>query len=140
MNSTVSEASYLVRLSGTLSLLAAIFACLVLWSGIVLLLNYPSASRDPLYPLPETAPSQPVAQWERLPEIYQSLADLLLLWLPIGLTAVACGAGGITLAYGQGRAPTVSRRAVIAILLSVGPGCLCTLWYLTFITAPFLRR
>ena len=42
MESTASGVTRLARLSGSLSLLAAIFACLALWSGIALLLTHPS--------------------------------------------------------------------------------------------------
>jgi len=140
MESTASNVAHLARLGGNISLLAAVFACLILWSGITLLLTHPSlpaasspAADDPALP-------RPVVQWEEASLARRALADALLFWLPIGLGAVACATGFITLACGQTRAPEASRRALIALLLSVVPGCLCTLWYLVFSVSPILNR
>jgi hypothetical protein len=131
---------YLARLGGNLSLLAATFACLVLWGGIVLLLTHSSPPHASVPSTDDPVLPQPVARWEGVSQARRSLADLLLFWLPIGLGAVACAAGFVTLACGRGRAPEAARRALIALLLSVVPGCLCTLWYLAFAVSPFLRR
>ena len=83
---------------------------------------------------------KPVAQWDEASEARRSLADALLFWLPIGLGAIACAAGFVTLACGPQHAPEASRRALIALLLSAIPGCLCTLWYLAFSVSPILGR
>lgn len=129
------------RWIGNLSLLAALFACLILWSGIVLLLTSPSSPRVSASPAPTLADKDtPVFprpttrwQWEGASEARRSLADLLLFWLPIGLGAIACGAGVAALAWGRGQDPEVARRALIALMLGIIPGCLCTLWTLPFL-------
>lgn len=140
MESTASSMTHLARLSGNLSLLAAIFACLILWGGIVLLLTHPSHPHASTPPADEPVLPRPVARWEGVSQARRLLADLLLFWLPLGLGAVACGAGVITLAWSRERDAEASRRALIALLLSVVPGCLCTLWYLFFAVLPLLRR
>ncbi|MDY6875002.1 MAG: hypothetical protein SWK90_02195 [Chloroflexota bacterium] len=140
MEGPASGMTRLARLGGNLSLLAAVFACLALWGGIVLLLTQPS----PLYVsatlTDDSALPRPVARWEGVSHARRSLANMLLFWLPVGLGAIACGAGGITLAWCRERDAQVSRRALIALLLSVIPGCLCTLWYFIFIVSPLLGR
>ncbi|MFQ6099974.1 MAG: hypothetical protein ACE5OS_01905 [Anaerolineae bacterium] len=140
MESRVSSVAHLARLGGNLSLLAAIFACLALWGGIVLLLTCSSHPQASVPPTDDPVLPRPVARWEGVSQARRSLADLLLFWLPIGLGAVACGVGVTTLACGQGQAPEAARRALIALLLSVVPGCLCTLWYLAFAVSPLLGR
>jgi hypothetical protein len=140
MENTASGVVYLVRMGGNLSLLAAIFACLALWGGIVLLLTHSSPPHASALPGDEPVLPQPIAQWEGASPARRSLADLLLFWLPVGLGAVACGVGVVTLAFGHGQAPAASRCAMIALLLSVVPGCLCTVWYLAFAVSPLLRR
>ena len=138
MESTTSDRAYTTRWIGSLSLSAAVFACLVLWGGITLLLTHPShlqasapLTEDPLLP-------RPVARWEGASQARCSLADLLLLWLPIGLGALSCGTGVATLVWGRGRDPEASRRALIGLILSVVPSCTCTLWYLIFAALPLL--
>ena len=121
---------YVVRLSGNLSLLAAMFACLILWGGIVMLMGHFTPPQAAASPIGGSPAAEPPIRWEEIPEIHRSLANLLLLWAPVGLGAVACATGLIALVGGREQAPETSRRAVIAILLSVIPGCLCTLWYL----------
>ena len=140
MENSASGATNIARLGGNLSLLAATFACLTLWSGITLLLTHPSQPHASAPPADDPVLPRPVAQWEGASQARRSLANLLLLWLPIGLGAIACGAGFITLACGHEREPEASRRALIALLLSAIPGCLCTLWYLAFAASPVLRR
>ena len=46
-----TRTSHVARLSGNLSLLAAIFACLVLWGGIVLLMSQFSPPQTAASPL-----------------------------------------------------------------------------------------
>lgn len=140
MEGTASHVNDLARLGGNLSLLAAIFACLALWSGISLLLTHPSPPHASAPAGDEPVLPKPVARWEGASPARQSLADLLLFWLPIGLGAVACGVGVATLACSHGRDPDATRRALIALILSVAPGCLCTLWYLAFTASPLVRR
>jgi hypothetical protein len=128
------------RLGGNLSLLAAVFACLAMWSGITLLLNSPSqmqvsAPRADVPVLP-----RPVVRWEGISPARRLLADLLLFWLPIGLGAVACSVGVLTLACGRECSPEASRRALIALILGIVPGCLCALWYLAFAASPLMGR
>lgn len=132
MASTVDRGSYVARWGGNLSLLAAIFACLILWGGISLLLTHPSRPHAAAPAVDDATLPRPVAQWEGASSTRRSLVNALLFWAPIGLGAVACGAGCLTLACGGERAPEASRRALIALLLSAVPGCLCTLWYLAF--------
>jgi hypothetical protein len=126
-----------VRLGGNLSLLAATFACLALWGGISLTLNYsshpqasPPLKDDPMLP-------QPVIRWEGASQTRRALVNLLLFWLPLGLGAVACSIGVITLACSRERDPDASRRALVALTLSAIPGCLCTLWYIAFCATSF---
>ncbi len=140
MESTASSVTYVARLGGNVSLLAAVFACLTLWGGITLLLTHPSLPQAAALPADDPVLPKPVAQWQGASRARRSLADALLFWLPIGLGAVACVTGFITLACGRERAPEASRRALIALLLSAAPGCLCTLWYLAFSVSPVLGR
>jgi hypothetical protein len=140
METAASNVTYLARLGGNISLLAAVFACLILWGGIALLLTHPSPPRASTLSPEEPVLPKPVAQWDEASEARRSLADALLFWLPIGLGAIACAAGFVTLACGPQHAPEASRRALIALLLSAIPGCLCTLWYLAFSVSPILGR
>jgi len=140
MESTASGVTRLARLSGSLSLLAAIFACLALWSGIALLLTHPSPLHASATLADEPVLPRPVARWEGVSQTRRSLANLLLFWLPVGLGATACGAGVVTLAWGRGRDEEASRYALIALFLSAVPGCLCTLWYFAFIVSPLIGR
>ncbi len=140
MENTASSVTHVARLSGNLSLLAAVLACLMLWGGIVLLLTHPSLPHVSASPADEPVLPMPVARWEGVSQTRRSLTDLLLFWLPIGLGTIACGAGVATLACGRGREPEASRRALIALVLSVAPGCLCTSWYLALMVSPFLVR
>jgi hypothetical protein len=139
MEGVSGSVSPVARLSGNLGLLAAIFACLALWGGIVLLLDCSSTSGS-LTPIEGPALTGPPARWGGMSETRRSLAGLLLFWLPIGLGTLACGAGVATLACGRGRDPQAARRALIALLLSAVPGCLCTLWYLVFSVSPYVGR
>ena len=125
-----TRTSHVARLSGNLSLLAAIFACLVLWGGIVLLMSQFSPPQTAASPLDGSQAPKPAVRWEEISEVHRSLTDLLLLWMPVGLGAIACAAGVVALVWGREHAPEASRRAVIAILLGAIPGCLCTLWYM----------
>jgi len=140
MESTATSVTYLARLGGNISLLAAVFACLALWGGITLLLTHPSLPQASTASTDQPVLPRPVAQWKEASHARRSLADALLFWLPVGLGAIACGAGFVTLACGQGQTPEASRRALIALLLSAIPGCLCTLWYLAFSVSPVLGR
>ncbi len=135
-----------MRWIGNLSLLAALSACLLLWSGVVLLLSAPPSAQviamgpegenDEMgVPIPT-----PVMRWEGVSEARRSLAEWLLFWLPLGAGALACSAGVVALAGSRGREADVSRRASIALVLSVVPACLCTLWVLTFAVAPLLTK
>lgn len=152
MENTASSVTHVVQWLGNISLLAALFACLVLWSGIVLLLNSPLYPPDPV-PAIDTDGNvgggkrensdvfaSPIVQWGAqragAPPPHCSSVDLLLFWLPIGLGAIAGSAGVATLAWGHRRYPAASRRALIALTLSVVPGCLCALWYLAVAVPP----
>jgi hypothetical protein len=125
-----------MRLGGNLSLLAATFACLALWGGISLLLTHSSHLHASATPEEPVLP-QPVARWEGISQDRCTLANLLLFWLPLGLGAIACSAGVVTLACSRERDPDAYRRTLIALILSAVPGCLCTLWYVAF-SAPNL--
>ncbi len=140
MASTASGAGSVARSMGNLSLLAAIFACLALWGGITLLLTHPSHPQASTAPADSATLPRPVARWEEASHARRSLVNLLLFWLPIGLGAISCGAGVATLAWGRGQDSDASRRALIALVLSVIPSCLCTLWYLAFAVSPRLGR
>jgi hypothetical protein len=140
MGSTRGNTMQVARLGGNLSLLAAVFACLTLWSGITLLLNNPTQMHVSAPPADVPVLPRPVVRWEGVSPARRSLADLLLFWLPIGLGAVACGVGVLTLACGRECAPEASRRALIALLLGIVPGCLCALWYLAFAASPLVGR
>jgi hypothetical protein len=152
MESTASSVTHAVQWLGNISLLAALFACLVLWGGIVLLLDSPLYPPDPM-PATDTDRdgdgrerengtmfTSPIIHWESARERaslpHCSPVDLLLFWLPIGLGAIACGAGVATLTWGRNHCPAASRRALIALTLSVLPGCLCALWYLAVAIPP----
>lgn len=140
MESTGSGAVHIARLGGNLSLLVAVFACLTLWSGITLLLNNPTPMHVSAPPADAPVLPRPVVRWEGLSPARRSLVNLLLFWLPLVLGAVACSIGVLTLACGREYAPEASRRALIALVLGVVPGCLCTLWYLAFATSPPVGR
>ncbi|MBN1812504.1 MAG: hypothetical protein JXA14_11765 [Anaerolineae bacterium] len=127
----------IVRLGGNLSLLTATFACLALWGGISLALthsSHPQASTpltdEPTLPLP-------AVRWEGASQTRRAMVNLLLFWLPLGLGAVACSIGVVTLACSREHDPDASRRALVALILSAIPGCLCTLWYIAFSAASF---
>jgi hypothetical protein len=80
-------------------------------------------------PAEEPAPPQRAMTWQQSPQARRALANLLLFWIPLGLGAVASGAGIVTLACSSERDLEASHRALIALILSAIPGCLCTLWY-----------
>lgn len=140
MESTGSSVVQIARLGGNLSLLAAVFACLFLWSGITLLLNNPTPVQVSSPPADAPVLPRPVVRWEGVSPARRSLVNLLLFWLPLGLGAIACSIGVLTLACGREHVPEASRRALIALVLGVVPGCLCTLWYLVFATSPLVGR
>jgi len=140
MEGSKSDAIHLAQLGGNISLLAAVFACLTLWSGITLLLTNQSPPQIAVSPTDDPVLPKPVAQWEGTSPARLSLADALLFWLPISLGTIACGAGFFTLACGREQAPDAARRALIALCLSAAPGCLCTLWYLIFAVSPAFGR
>jgi hypothetical protein len=117
----------IVRLGGNLSLLAAMSACLALWGGISLLHN--SLPHTPTNPADESALPQQMIAWQQSSQARRALANLLLFWIPLSLGAVASGSGIITLACSRERDLEASHRALIALILSAIPGCLCTLWY-----------
>jgi hypothetical protein len=134
-----AQTGQIVRLGGNISLLAALSACLALWGGISLMLTHSSQPALPAAPVDEPVLPRPVARWEDASDARRSLVDLLLFWLPLGLGAIACGAGVVTVATSRERDPEAHRRALIALVLSAIPGCLCTLWYLAFSVSPLLR-
>lgn len=134
-----AQTGQIVRLGGNISLLAALSACLALWGGISLMLTHSSQPALPAAPVDEPVLPKPVARWEDASDARRSLVDLLLFWLPLGLGAIACGAGVVTVATSRERDPEAHRRALIALVLSAIPGCLCTLWYLAFSVSPLLR-
>jgi hypothetical protein len=134
-----AQTGQIVRLGGNISLLAALLACLALWGGISLMLTHSSQPRLPAAPADEPVLPKPLARWEDASDARRSLVDLLLFWLPLGLGAIACGAGVVTVATSRERDPEAHRRALIALVLSAIPGCLCTLWYLAFSVSPLLR-
>ncbi len=140
MDSTGSSAIHIVRLGGNLSLLAAIFACLALWSSITLLLNNPTPMRVSAPPADVPVLPRPAVRWEGISPARRWLADVLLFWLPVGLGAVACSVGVLTLACGRECAPDAARRALIALLLGIVPGCLCAVWYLAFAASSLIER
>jgi hypothetical protein len=154
MESTASSVTRAIQWLGNISLLAALFACLVLWGGIVLLLDSPLYPPDPI-PASDTGGAMdggkgesgimfasPIVQCgtqhERISPPHPSLVDLLLFWLPISLGAIACSAGVATLAWGRSGHPAASRRALIALTLGIVPGCLCAMWYLAVAVPPTL--
>lgn len=140
MESAGSNPVQVARLGGNLSLLAAVFACLFLWSGITLLLNNPTPMQVSSPPADAPVLPRPAVRWEGLSPARRWLVNLLLFWLPIGLGALACSLGVLTLACGREQVPEASRRALIALVLGVAPGCLCTLWYLAFAVSPLAGR
>ena len=86
-----SNAAHAARWISNLSLLAVIFACLVLWGSIALLFT------PPLYA------SDSAVHWEVLyaedSQTRRFPDDLSLFWLPIGLGVIICGMGLATLAW-----------------------------------------
>jgi hypothetical protein len=105
-------------------------ACLALWGGINLLHAHFSLPHTPAaVPAEESAPLQRATAWQQSPQARRALANLLLFWVPLGLGAVASGVGIVTLACSSERDLEASHRALIALILSAIPGCLCTLWY-----------
>jgi hypothetical protein len=146
MEGTTSWATSVVEWLGNLSLSAALFACLVLWGGVILVLKSPSYPPNPVpsasagsagtEDAPGHKPEDPATAVGRPPQrgdgerARAGLADLLLFWLPIGLGAIACCAGVATLAWGHTTYPVACRRALIALVLGIVPGCLCGFWYL----------
>jgi hypothetical protein len=133
----MERASQVIRLGSNLSLLAATFACLALWGGISLTLTHSSHPQASTPLTDDSALPQPVARWEEASQARRALVNILLFWLPLALGAVACSAGVVTLACGRERDPDASRRALIALILSAIPGCLCTLWYVVFSASSF---
>ena len=127
-----TRTAQIIRLGGNLSLLAAMSACLALWGGISMLLTHASHLQASDTPVDEPVLPQPVARWEGTSQARRTLANALLFWLPLGLGAVACGTGVITLACSREGDMEAYRRAMIALILSAVPGCLCTLWYVAF--------
>ena len=132
-----TRTTQVVRLGGNLSLLAATVACLALWGGISLTLTHSSHSQASPALTESFVLPQPVIQWEGALQTRRAMVSLLLFWLPLGLGAVACSIGVITLACGREHDPDASRRALIALILSAIPGCLCTLWYVAFSATNF---
>jgi hypothetical protein len=148
METTTGWATSVVEWLGNLSLSAGLFACLVLWGGFILILKSPAYPPNPVLPaspggtetegVPAHKAEDPTTvSWppqrgdgERA---RPGMADLLLFWLPIGLGAVACCAGVVTLAWGQTACPAACRRALIALVLGIVPGCLCGFWYLILV-------
>jgi len=121
-----------VQASGNLSLLAAMIGCLALWGGITLLMTHPAPPQAAGSVVDIQALPLPVARWEGASEARKSVVNVLILWIPLGLGAIAGGAGVVTLAVSSGAHRDACRRALIALLLSALPGCVCTLWYLVF--------
>jgi hypothetical protein len=103
------------------------------------MLTHSSQPYAPAAPVDEPVLPKPVARWEDASAARRTLVDLLLFWLPLGLGGIACGAGVVTVATSRERDPDAHRRALIALVLSAIPGCLCTLWYLAFSVSPLLR-
>jgi hypothetical protein len=146
METTTGWATSVVEWLGNLSLSAGLFACLVLWGGFILMLKSPSYPPDPVPPARPSATGTEDVPGDELEDpttdvgwppqrgenerAQAGLADLLLFWLPIGLGAIACCAGVATLAWGQTTYPAACRRALIALVLGIVPGCLCGFWYL----------
>ncbi|MEE8389600.1 MAG: hypothetical protein V3S14_02240 [Anaerolineae bacterium] len=97
MKDPASSVTYVARWISSLSLLAVIFACLVVWGAIALLFTTPSYAPDSAVYW-ETQ-HEDTSQTRRFP------AEQLLLWLPIGLGVIICGAGVASLARGQSRNP-----------------------------------
>lgn len=128
-----TRTTQVVRLSGNLSLLAAMSACLALWGGLNLLHDTSLPHVSPV-PSDEPVPLQRVIAWQQSPQARRALANLLLFWIPLSLGAIASSAGIVTLACSRERDLEASHRALIALILSAIPGCLCTLWYAA--TAP----
>jgi len=135
--SGTTRATQIVRLGGNLSLLAAMSACLALWGGISMLLTHSSHLQASDTPIEEPVLPQPVARWEETSQARRSLVNMLFFWLPLGLGAVACGVGVVTLACSREGDLEAYRRAMIALILSTVPGCLCTLWYVAFSASGF---
>ncbi|HDQ71299.1 MAG TPA: hypothetical protein ENN19_04275 [Chloroflexi bacterium] len=115
----------MVQVTGNFSLLTAILGCLALWNGAVLLMEQPMtlSPADHASTLP-----WPATEWQDTSQTYRSLVSGLLFWLPLGLGAIACGAGVITLACGRERCPEITHRTLIALILGIIPGCLFMLW------------
>lgn len=146
MEGTTSWVTSVVEWLGNLSLSAALFACLVLWGGFILILKSPSYPPDPVpsasarstgtEDVPGHEPENPTTVVGWTPQrgdgerAHAGLTDLFLFWLPIGLGAIACCAGVATLAWGQASHPAACRRALIALVLGIVPCCLCAFWYL----------
>jgi hypothetical protein len=104
-------------------------ACLALWGGINLLHTHFSHPYASTVLADEPASLQRIIAWPQSPQGRRVLANLLLFWIPLSLGAVASGAGIITLAHSREQDLEASHRALIALILSAIPGCLCTLWY-----------
>ena len=86
-----NNVAHAARWISNLSLLAVIFACLVLWGSIALLFTPPLHAYDP------------AVHWEvQYAEGSQARrfpADWSLFWLPIGLGIIICCAGFATLVW-----------------------------------------
>ena len=138
MEQTANRVHHVARLGSNLSILCAIFACLALWGGISLTMTSAAPPQATTTPSSDPVLPQPIAEWESASPARRTLADLLLLWIPIGLGAVACSSGMLTLLSAREQEPEAARRAVIALILGIIPGCFCTLWYVILVISPVL--
>ena len=138
MEQTTDRIQHVARLGSNLSIFCAVFACLALWGGISLTMTSAAPPQATTTPSSDPVLPQPIAEWESASPARRTLADLLLLWVPIGLGTIACSSGILTLLSAREREPEAARRALIALILGVVPGCFCTLWYLMLVLPPVL--